>query len=336
MLGDRATPSENPINPTRIEFSGGAPQGFYKSFTLDILAVLAALGFGYGYYRYLTQGLSVWILLIALTLFAVFTVLQAFLAKHGGRAMLIIVLEALALIGSFWQDDTRILSITGIVLLVFLAWGYLSARSRVTNCIEIRFFDVAGASLTKFTTGLLIFMVLIYVPQLGGNPLVVSQKSFRTFFDWSSNLINDFYPNLSLHGSFGNFSESFAKMELTDNPNFKDLSSEQQTMAVQQATQQFEQSLSAKNATSPIASSSATSDAFYSILQGMMNAWQSKAGGWFDIGWATVIFIALRSVGVVFIWFAEFISLIFYELLLAAGFIKAGEVPRTQETIGYS
>ena len=336
MTGYKApTPSQNLINPTRIEVARSAPTGFYKSIVLDVFAVLAALGFGYGYYWYLTQGLAVWILLIALTLFAVLTVLQAFLAQHGGRTLAIILLEALALVGSFWQDDTRILGITGAVVMVFLAWGYLSARSRAANSVEIRFFEVAAATLTKFTTGLLIFMVLIYVPQLSGNPLVVSQKSFRTFFDWASGLVNDFYPSLSLNGSFGNFSESFAKMELTNNPNFKDLSSEQQTVAVQEATQQFEQSLSAKNTTSPIASSSPTSDAFYNILQGMMNAWRSKAGGWFDIGWAAVIFIALRSVGVIFIWFAEFISLIFYELLLATGYIKVGEAARMQETIGY-
>jgi len=178
-------------------------------------------------------------------------------------------------------------------------------------------------------------MVLIYVPQLGGNPLFVSQKSFRTFFDWASGFVNDFYPSLSLNGSFGNFSESFAKMELTNNPSFKDLTSDQQAVAVQNASQQFEQSLSASSSTSPVASSSPTSDAFYNILQGMMNAWQSESGGWFDVGWAAVIFIALRSVGIIFIWFAEFISLIFYELLLAIGFIKVGEESHTREVLGY-
>jgi hypothetical protein len=336
MLGDKAAPSQNLINPTRIALSGGRPTGFYKSIVLDVLAILAALGFGYGYYRYLTQGMPVWILFVALTLFAVLAVLQAFLARHGGRTLFVVFVEALALIGFFWQDDVRILVITGFVVLIFLVWGYFSARARLDNSLEIPFFGVANATLTKFTTGVLIFMVLIYVPQLGGNPLLVSQKSFRTFFDWASGFVNDFYPSLSLNGSFGGFSESFAKMELTNNPSFQNLTSDQQSAAVQQESQQLEQSLAAKNLASPVASSSPTSDAFYNILQGMMNAWQSESGGWFDIGWAAVIFIALRGVGILFIWFAEFISLIFYEMLLAIGFIKVGEESHTREIVGYS
>ena len=339
MLGDKAAPpnpSQNLASPNRIEFQTPKPAGFYKSIILDALAVLAALGFGYGYYRYLTQGMPVWVLFIALTLFAVFATLQVFLAKHGIRTLFIILLESLALIGFFWHADVRILAITGGVLLVFLAWGYLAARARLDNSISIPFFGVANTMLTKFTTGLLIFMVLIYVPQLGGNPLLVSQKSFRTFFDWASGFVNDFYPSLSLNGSFGNFSQSFAKMELDNNPSFQNLTSDQQSAAVQQESQQLEQSLAAKNTASPVASSSPTSDAFYNILQGMMNAWQSQSGGWFDLGWAAVIFIALRGVGILFIWFAEFISLIFYELLLAIGFIKVGEESSTREVIGYS
>jgi hypothetical protein len=339
MLGDKAAPSPNqanPGNPTRVELPSSLPHGFYKSIVLDVLAVLSALGFGYGYYHYLTQGMPVWILLIALTVFAVFTALQAFLAEQGGRTLFVIVLESLALIGPFWQDDWRILAITGVVVLVFLSWGYLAARSRLYNSIEIPFFGVAGTTLAKFTTSLLIFMVLIYVPQIGGNPLVVSQQSFRTFFDWASGFVTDFYPNLSLNSSFGNFSESFAKMELANNPEFKNLTSAQQGVALQQATQQIQTSLTAKApSSSPVASSSPTSDAFYDILQGMMQAWQSQSGGWFDVGWAAVIFITLRGVGIIFIWFAEFISLLFYEFLLAIGFIKVGEETRTRETIGY-
>jgi hypothetical protein len=335
MLGDKAAPPLSQVGPTRIEYSSHPP-GFYKSIVLDVFTILAALGFGYGYYHYLTRGMPVWILFVALTVFAVFTALQAFLAQHGGRTLFVVLLESLALIGFFWQDDWRILAITGVVVLVFLAWGYLAARSRLNNSIVIPFFGVVNATLAKFTTGLLIFMVLIYVPQLGGNPLVVSQQSFRTFFDWASGFVTDFYPSLSLNSSFGNFSESFAKMELANNPEFQNLTTAQQGVAVQQASQQLEQNLTAKSPlSSPVASSSPTSDAFYDILQGMMQAWQSQSGGWFDVGWAAVIFIALRGVGIIFIWFAEFISLMFYEFLLAIGFIKVGEETRTRETVGY-
>ncbi len=340
MLGDKAAPSpdhsQNLVSLNRIETGPRKPPGFYKSIVLDVLAVLFAAGFGYCYYRYLTGGIPVWVLLGAFTLFGVMVALQAFLAKHGGRTLGVIVLETLGVIGFFWRDDWRILALNGIIVLVFLAWGYFEARVRLGNSINIPFFGVANLALGKFTTGLLVFMVLIYAPQIGGNPLLVSQKSFRTFFDWSSGIVTDFYPSLSLNGSFGGFTESFAKMELTNNPEFQNLTSAQQSAAVAQQSQQLAQNLTAKLPSSSIASSSATSDAFYSILQGMMQAWQSQSGGWFDIGWAAVIFIALRSIGIIFIWLAEFFALIVYELLLATGFVKVGEEMRTKEVIGYS
>ena len=77
-----------------------------------------------------------------------------------------------------------------------LLWGHFSARSRVRNGIEMPFFGASGDMLGKFTTAILLFMILAYVPQIGGNALVVSQQSFRTFFDWTSGFVNGFYPEL--------------------------------------------------------------------------------------------------------------------------------------------
>ena len=53
------------------------------------------------------------------------------------------------------------------------------------------------------------------------------------------------------------------------------------------------------------------------------------------VGWAAVIFIALRSVGIVFVWLAEFITLIFYESLIAMGFMKITEEEHVREVLGY-
>jgi hypothetical protein len=177
-------------------------------------------------------------------------------------------------------------------------------------------------------------MILAYVPQLGGNALVVSQQSFGTFFDWASGFVNSYYPSLSLNGSFGNFSDSFSKMELQDNPNFQSLNSEEQNLAVQQASTQFTNTFASTTA-STIATSSPTSDAFYNVLNGVLSAWRSQSSGWFDVGWATVLFIGLRTLGILFVWATQFIALIFYEILLASGFMKISEENRTKELVGY-
>jgi hypothetical protein len=327
--------SQNLINPSSITLSSGASRApIYKALAIDAVAVLSAAFFGYAYYAYLSRGFSVWLLLAAFTFFAVLAALQAFLVTRMGRALLVILLESIGVVGFFLADNWRILVITWAVVFVFLVWGYLSGRRRLTNSITIPFFGTSGTTLGKFTTGLLIFMVLIYAPQIGGNPLLVSQKSFRSFFNWAASVANGFYPEISLKGSFENFSESFTRMELQNNPSFNNLTQDQQAAAITQGTQQFEQDFLG-NASSSVATSSPASDAFYNVLQGMMNAWQTESGGWFVVGWAAVIFIALRSIGIIFIWLAEFVTLMFYELLLATGFMKITEEEHIREMIGY-
>ena len=163
-----------------------------------MLAILSAGLFGYSYYRYLTQGTAVWFIFGALVFFGVMSVLQVFLEVHQRRSALIIIAEVIALLGFFWQDNPMILIITALVVLAMLMWGYFSGRAYLKNSTRIPFFGVSGITLGKFTTGILLFMILAYVPQLGSNALLVSPQSFRTFFDWTSGFINKYYPALSL------------------------------------------------------------------------------------------------------------------------------------------
>lgn len=335
MTGSSPTGAQNQnlINPSKINTADRRP-GVWQALCLDTAAVLSAGLFGYVYYRYFTHGVSVWVLFAAIMFFAVTSVMEVFVAKNGWRSLLVIVLETAAALGFFWRDNPLILEIIAAIMIVILAWGHFSARVRVRNAIEIPFFGASGNVLGKFTTALLLFMILAYVPQIGGNALVISQQSFRTFFDWTSGLVNGLYPDISLNGSFSNFAQSVSKMELANNPSFQSLNTAQQSIAIQQETTQFTQNF-LQNAAQPVSSSSPTSDAFYNVLDGVLNAWKSQSSGWFDFGWVTVLFIGLRVLGIVFVWFAQFVSLIFYELLLASGFMKISEETHTREVIGY-
>lgn len=335
MAGNPQDPqAQNLINPSRIDALATRPPGRWRAFGLDAAAVLTAALFGYLYYRYLSGGLSVWFLLAALLLFGAASAMEMFLAESGWRSFAVIFLETVVALAFFWRDNLQILGITGLIMLVMLVWGHFSARARVVNSVEIPFFGASGNVLGKFTTAVLFFMILTYVPQIGGNALVVSPQSFRTFFDWTSGLVNSFYPDLTLNGSFGDFAQSFSKMELANNPSFQALSAAQQSAAVQEQTEQFTQSFLQSSA-QPVASSTPASDAFYNVLDGVLSAWQSQSSGWFDVGWVTVLFIGLRTIGILFVWVAQFITLIFYELLLAAGFMKITQEPHSHETIGY-
>lgn len=328
-----AAQSQNLVNPSRINTTE-ENRGAWRAFSLDIVAVLTAALFGYLYYRYLTQGLSVWILLVALALFGTASVMEAFLSKSSGRSLFVIILETIVALGFFWKDNLQILGIIALIMIVMLAWGHFSARSRMRNGIQIPFFGASGDMLGKFTTGVLLFMILAYVPQIAGNALVVSQQSFGTFFDWISGFVNGFYPELSLNGSFSSFAQSVSKMELQNNPSFQSLNTAQQNAALDQATDQFTQSF-LQGAAGPVTTSSPTSDAFYNVLNGVLSAWASQSSGWFDVGWVTVLFIGLRTLGIIFVWVVQFISLVVYEMLLASGFMQISQENYPHEILSY-
>lgn len=334
MAGTPQDPqAQNLINQSDLNTRPRTP-GFWRSLCLDAVAVLSAALFGFVYYRYLTQGLSVWFLLAAVMFFGVTTVMEVFLAKSAARSFIVIFLETAASLAFFWKDNLQIIALIALIMLAMLLWGHFVSRSRVRNSMEMPFFGASGNMLSKFTTAILLFMILAYVPQISSNALVVSQQSFRSFFDWTSGVINGFYPELSLNGTFGNFAQSLSKMELANNPSFGALNTAQQSQAIQQQTAQFTQQF-LQQASQPVASSSPASDAFYNVLNGVLSAWQSQSSGWFDVGWVTVLFIGLRTIGILFVWLMQFISLIFYEILLASGFMKISEETTQHEIIGY-
>jgi len=334
MAGTPQDPqTQNLIDQSKINLRS-RPPGFWRALILDAIAVLSAALFGYLYYRYLTEGLSVWFLLGAVMLFGVAVVMEVFLAKSAARSFVVIFLETAASLAFFWKDNLQIIGIIALIMLGMLLWGHFASRSRVQNAVEMPFFGASGNMLSKFTTAILLFMILAYVPQISSNALVVSQQSFRSFFDWTSGIVNGFYPDLTLNSSFGNFAQSLSKMELANNPSFQVLNTAQQSAAIQEQTAQFTQTF-LKQASQPVASSSPASDAFYNVLNGVLSAWQSQSSGWFDVGWVTVLFIGLRTIGILFVWLMQFVSLIFYEILLASGFMKISEETTQHEIIGY-
>jgi len=327
-------PTQNLINQSKFAPAIREP-GFYKSIVLDVLSVLSAVLFGFSYYRYLTSGLPVLWLLGAIALWGVISVLQVFLSKKMSRRMLILICESVATLGFFYRVDPAILLTTAAVVFAFLAWGYAASRTNLTNSVEIQFFRNTGNVLGKLVTAALLFMIMIYVPQVNQGSVFVSQQSFREFFDWSSGFISNLYPNVSLNGSFQAFAQGVATMELKNNPNFQTMSPQTQSSTISQTASQLETSFGTTSSGVAVAPTAPASDAFYNFIVGMLQGWQSQGSSWFLIGWGAVLFLTLRTLGILFVWINQFIALVFYEILLASGFMKITEATQTKEMIGY-
>lgn len=299
------------------------------------MSVGSALFFGYSYFRYLTAGFSPWYVLGAALLFSACSALQVFLAKGPGRRTFVVFLEAAMLMISFiLYDGWQIIGVTALIVFAVLLWGYFVGRGHSRNSVEVQFFNTTRNVLGKVTTALLLFMILVYAPGVDGHVAFMPQQTFATFFDWSSGFLNTFYPNIPFTGSFGAFSESFAKMELAGNPTFQTMSQLQQSTAVTQATEQLTQGIKQATGLAPTADEPMSEVAYRYVIAALGNL-KEKFQDRFIIVWAALLFIVLRSIGVIFVWLAQFVSLIIYEILLAAGFMHIGEAVQTKEVVEY-
>ncbi len=332
MAGE--SPSQNLINQAKFAPIITGP-GFYKSIALDVLSVLSAGFFGFSYYRYLENMMTVWWLLGARALWGTMSAFQVFLALTSARRTIILILESLAVLAFFYRADPTILFTTAVVVFVFTAWGYLASRNDLMNSVEIQFFRITSNVLGKVVTASLLFMIMAYVPQIGQGSLFVSLQNFRQFFDWSAGFINNLYPSVSLNGSFQAFAQGVAALELKNNPNFQAMSPQAQSSTISQAAAGIETSLMNASSDLTVAPTAPVRDAFYNFILGMLQGWKSQGASWFIIGWGVVLFFALRTLGIVFVWANQFLALILYEILLATGFMKITEATQTKEMIGY-
>jgi len=317
------------------------PQDGWKAWILDVLAVLGASLFGYWFMRYLAGGFSFWFTLAALFFWGAMSVLEGFLQKNISRRLWVMLLESIALIAFFYAFAWQALAITAVLVFLCLVWGYFSVRRELRNSIEIRFFTASSRVVGKVMTGAVIFMIVMYASLMNSNGnLFVSQGGFNAFFSWTAGFVNNFYPTIPLNGSFGDFTQAVAKMQLQGNPAFQSLAPAQQDQALAQSSNEIATTLSGAPTGASTTVAAATlnepvNNALYNYFSSLTTELRNKFGDTFIGVWGLILFLILRSIAFIAVWIAQFIALIFYELLLATGFMKVTESPATREVLEY-
>ena len=190
-----------------------------------------------------------------------------------------------------------------------------------------------GAAAKAVTVALLVAIIL-YLPMSNSGRIFVGEPEFNAFFNWASGLAGDFYPTISFTGSFSDFAQSVAKEEFAGNATFEALAPDDQNAAIAAAADQIESNLS-KSLGVTLTATSSTSDVTYNAIIKIFQGWSDRFSVWFTAGWAIALFLVLRSVSVVFVWIGQFLTMIVYELLLAAGIIRIAEEPQTKEVIEF-
>ncbi len=336
MLGQGLGQNQNLINPIRIEKveSLGKPPGFYKSIVIDILGILAAFFTGYAYLQFLG---GIWTLLApigASLAFAIVITIEALLERGVTRRIGMLIVETIALLAPFYAFDVRLLTVCAVAAAALFLVGYLQCRSELNHGMTIHFFRATHGVVAKFVTAALLVAIMLYLPMARTGTIFVSEPAFGGFFDWVAGLVSGFYPAVSFTGSFGDFAQSVAKGELATNAAFQSMSSSGQVAALSAASSQIESNLS-KSLGITISGASPTSNVAYDVIMNMLQGLRDRFSLWFVAGWGIVLFLLLRSVGVVAVWIGQFLAMIAYEILLSTGTVRITEEPQTKEIIGY-
>jgi hypothetical protein len=320
---------QNLINPVTI--TEDRSNGFWKMLIFDFLTVIFAGSLGYAFARFLAGG-SFWWVFAALLVWSAVSVVVGFIQKNVERRFLVALLESVALVAFFYTVAWQAIAIAGLLILLCLLWGYFSIRRELRNTIEVRFFTASGKVVGKVVTAAVLFMIIMYgsVANNNGN-FFVSQGVFNSFFNWTGDFVNKFYPTVPLTGSFGDFAQAIAQMQLQNNPTFKSLPPAEQNQAVADSAQQFMSGFT----TSTSASTTPTSNVLYNYFVNLFSNLQNRYNDLFLGGWGLLLFLILRSIGIIVVWIGQFVTLILYEILLATGFMKITEHPATKETIEY-
>lgn len=164
--------------------------------------------------------------------------------------------------------------------------------------------------------------------------MFIPKAGFETIFQWSSGYLNSLYPGVIFDGTFHDFADTFSMTELSNNPTFSTLAPAAQSAVIDEAVKELSASVTQATGVAPLPSES-MSDVAYAYVTGTFAHWKNQFKGQFTIVWVIALFLIFRTAGFVFIWVAQFISLLVYEALLALGFMHVDGVPQTKEFVRY-
>lgn len=326
-----APPSENFIKQIPMERES-MPRGFYKAIILDSLSVISAGVFSYSYYAYLAGKASFWFPTIALAVFLIFSILETILIKNLKRRTLVVVLEIAALFAFFYTLPSGLLVTAMGVSLLFSVWGEINARAEIANTMEPNYFKVARARGAKLVSAVVLMVIIIYFPKFNVRENFISRATFDGFFSWTAGVVEKIYPGVNLRGTITDFAEDLAFSQTQKIPGFEALPVPIQEKTTKEAAKVILQNISTKVKTDAKPSES-VSDVAYSIVTSNIERLKNEHSAEFRLVWTILLFLAVRSFGVILVPIIAIIIYVLIHLMLALNFIFVAGETRTKETL---
>lgn len=307
-------------------------RGFYRLITFEALLVITAFCFAYAYRLFLGKTVGLWVVVVLATMFLILSVLAVFFEVNWRRRFFVLILETLAIAGTFYDRGLSTLALTGGLFIVFSVWGELIARGRAKNSLDIKFMSTAKPALNRAIMALSFVAVLIYLPHLNARDIFLSERSFEKVFDWSAGVVGNFFPNVNFTSSFDAFAAGVARLKVQDTAEFAALSAGDQERVVKETAAKFAKDVESqlKIAVDPM---KPASNVFYQGVLSLVERWKEKFGSSFSAAWAIIAFLAISSFGAIFAWVIVFLAFLLFELLISFNVVHIGGETRTKEVV---
>ena len=318
-----------PVEKTR------RPTGFYKQLGLDAATIISALWFSFAYQRYIENTTPLLVLVVVSIIFAIFSGLQAFMPQSLNRRIMVIILEAIALVAFFISTSgSRVFTLFFPLLLVFFIWGEILAKRDRKNSLRIRYFQTAQKQLGKVMTGLTLAVVIIFIPHLDVEKIFVPHGAYNTFFNLFASVTKRIYPEIDLRLSVGEVSKDIAELKLVGTDGFKELPLDEKEVVITRSSaellKQVNKSLEIKiKRTQPV------SDLFLAVITATLEDWQIRFGDAFLVGWGIIFFFIVRSIAVIIGWLGAFFGYLVFQFLQTINFVHAIGENSMQEVVEY-
>lgn len=309
------------------------PKGFYKTIGLDALSILSSIWVGYACNDFLRNG-AVANFAISVFPFLILNSFETVFIKSFWRRFLVLALEIVILLSFFYQDPKIYLLAAGGTLLIFCLWGEISSRSLVATSLEVNFLKFTTPFFKKTITGLILFTIIIFVPNWDNNNVFISPAAFGGVFVWSSGIAQNFYPELNFNSTVNDLAREITAYQLSSSSYYKTLpAAVQKTIfdgTLPQISERLKQVLGGN-----LSGSEKISDVLYKIILSSLNSWRTDFGAWFVFAWIAVVFLASRTIGALVWWISALISLLVYEFLVALNFIAIRGETVTRESLTF-
>jgi hypothetical protein len=327
-------PKQNLIKQIR-PFAFARTGVFYKIAFLHLCVVGSALAFGYLYKQYLAGTPRFTLLICAATIFGVSSVFETVLVRSFKHRFYVILAETVALAAFFVHNDMRTVATMVAVILALLLWGEIGSRYEMSQSISIRFLKVARRQLNKAITALIFMAVLLYVPVLQTQDVLVSERTFSNFYGWLTGVLYNFFPELNLQSSVGEFVQGVLTLQTKEHPAFLNIPTAEQYQLIEKQAGEIVSDFQKKIGV-PLAINEPLRGAAFQILTVTLKDWRTRFNPWFVTMWAIALFLAVEGVGLFFYWLVALVAYIIFELLLAFGAIRIVGESQVKELAEFS